>query len=263
MICHNCQHVTCPECGFQHDECPKCAERKAKNTRFNRGLGYIHAPLQSTIDLGISQDLPVELDNRGFCGEVTDQCATSSCVAHALANAIQIRTAGEKPCILSIYALARIHSGHTLDDDFGSSLPAALAAVEEHGYCPDAVWPWSPASVHDSQPWDVAQADFDRIGLKWDVITDNIRQRIRSAVNAGLPVIIGTLVDQSFQDLTTFDLWPGCSSGGGHAMVIVGYDRDGVIVMNSWGESWGFGGFGRIAWDHIEGGFTHVIAVLV
>lgn len=24
MICHNCQHVTCPECGHEHAECPKC-----------------------------------------------------------------------------------------------------------------------------------------------------------------------------------------------------------------------------------------------
>ena len=24
MICHNCQHVTCPDCGCEHAECPKC-----------------------------------------------------------------------------------------------------------------------------------------------------------------------------------------------------------------------------------------------
>ena len=24
LICHNCQHVTCPECGLEHAECPRC-----------------------------------------------------------------------------------------------------------------------------------------------------------------------------------------------------------------------------------------------
>ena len=24
MHCHNCQYVSCPDCGYVHSECPKC-----------------------------------------------------------------------------------------------------------------------------------------------------------------------------------------------------------------------------------------------
>lgn len=46
-----------------------------------------------------------------------------------------------------------------------------------------------------------------------------------------------------FNDSTTF--WkPGAGDKqlGGHALVVVGYDRKGFILRNSWGSGWGYGG---------------------
>ena len=81
-----------------------------------RGTGYIAEQLDSTIDLDPllgASGAPVDWDNRMRCGEVTDQGQTGSCVAHALANAIQYRKStrwhiSPKPCVLSLYALARV-----------------------------------------------------------------------------------------------------------------------------------------------------------
>ena len=36
----------------------------------------------------------------------------------------------------------------------------------------------------------------------------------------------------------------GDESQGGHAVTIVGYDKKGLILRNSWGYSWGDGGYG-------------------
>ncbi len=35
---------------------------------------------------------------------------------------------------------------------------------------------------------------------------------------------------------------------GGHAVLICGYDLDGVYIQNSWGEDWGIYGFGILSW---------------
>ena len=95
------------------------------------GLGCIHEPLISNWKAERLRyySSEVERDNREFCGEVTDQGSTSSCVAHAISNAIEMLIA-IKPCILSIYALARTGGllGKLRESREDSSLLALYAA---------------------------------------------------------------------------------------------------------------------------------------
>lgn len=44
---------------------------------------------------------------------------------------------------------------------------------------------------------------------------------------------------------------------GGHAVVVVYYDKDGVGIANSWGESWGWNGFGRLSWNQFDQQFMY------
>ena len=36
---------------------------------------------------------------------------------------------------------------------------------------------------------------------------------------------------------------------GGHAVLLCGYDKDGVYIQNSWGENWGVHGFAIVPWE--------------
>ena len=229
------------------------------------GLGCIHEPLQSNWQAERLRyySSEVERDNREFCGDVTDQGSTSSCVAHAISNAIEMLIA-VKPCILSIYALARVHSGSSLAEDSGASIAASLRAVAEHGYMPESEWPFDVGAVHNPPSWRVAAEGFDQIGLRWHSVESNRARMISASIGAVLPVVIGTLVDETFQSHDhTWDVWPGCESGGGHAMVIVGEDSESYWVKNSWGEGHGFGGYSRIAKAHIlDESRTQTIAII-
>lgn len=44
---------------------------------------------------------------------------------------------------------------------------------------------------------------------------------------------------------------------GGHAVLICGYNPDGVLIQNSWGERWGEYGFGLIGWDAFDKQFLY------
>lgn len=68
--------------------------------------------------------------------------------------------------------------------------------------------------------------------------------------------------------LMVTDEWYKCSkhkstiSGGGkqlggHAVLCCGYNRDGVIIQNSWGEDWGSYGFALITWKEFEKEFQY------
>lgn len=44
---------------------------------------------------------------------------------------------------------------------------------------------------------------------------------------------------------------------GGHAILCCGYNKDGVIIQNSWGEEWGSYGFGLITWEAMKRQFLY------
>ena len=46
-------------------------------------------------------------------------------------------------------------------------------------------------------------------------------------------------------------------SVGGHAILCCGYNRDGVIIHNSWGEAWGAYGYALITWDALRRQFLY------
>lgn len=75
---------------------------------------------------------------------------------------------------------------------------------------------------------------------------------IKAVISKGLPVVIGMNVPSSFENAIGKSLWtPKVTEtkldGYGHALVVVGYDdkiHGGAFeILNSWGESWGDGGY--------------------
>ena len=44
---------------------------------------------------------------------------------------------------------------------------------------------------------------------------------------------------------------------GGHAVLVCGYNKDGIIIQNSWGSDWGSYGFALITWNEFEREFIY------
>ena len=42
------------------------------------------------------------------------------------------------------------------------------------------------------------------------------------------------------------EFWKGNNFEGGHAIAIVGYDKEGFIIRNSWGNYYGYEGYSHI-----------------
>lgn len=49
----------------------------------------------------------------------------------------------------------------------------------------------------------------------------------------------------------------GTPNMGGHAVLVCGYDKQGVWIQNSWGKGWGEWGFAKITWEAFDKQFLY------
>lgn len=71
---------------------------------------------------------------------------------------------------------------------------------------------------------------------------------IKQSVYVNGPCVMGLPV----RDDTREDFWNGGSVLGGHAISCVGWDEDGLILMNSWGGSFGYSGRCILPYDDVS-----------
>lgn len=197
--------------------------------------------------------------------DILDQGDTNACVGFAVAQAIRLslrlhgQTDAPLPSPGAIYYWARsIHRDETRDE--GTYLRTGIGAVHRFGFPPHYAFPWHPSRVNeDASRLPVMMLAFDQRGTvdsyyRINGAGEKRNEQIRVALRGRHPVVFGTLVDAPFSDHAGARPWRRTSKAtGGHAMCIVGFDADGVLVANSWGRGWGQAGFGRIAWAQIGG----------
>lgn len=246
----------------------------------------IEAPPPSTawhLRAKVGQSSPPEtyslLSGLDLSNGILDQSNTSSCVAHAVAGGIRLRraiTESDYPSIANndrliyqplpsrrwIYRLAR-ETHNDADRDDGTYISAAFHVCKTLGFPDESYFGWSEqvagdfGATHDRwinepAPWSAHRHAFDRRDsiTEYSILSPAPRSEITGAISHGYPIVCGAWVDEEFLDCR--DWKPLTLSGlplGGHAILLVGYDLDGVHVLNSWGPEWGFGGLAILSWQ--------------
>jgi hypothetical protein len=135
----------------------------------------------------------------------------------------------------------------TTGQDSGAYIHDGSNALAKWGVCPDSLCPYDGDMFQ--QP---SQAAFDA-GLK-DMLLQfsavpNNEPSVKAALAAGLPIVFGFTVYESFESAQTASTgimtMPAAGEQilGGHCTVIKGYDVPGMpdyyYVRNSWGSGWG------------------------
>lgn len=218
-------------------------------------------------------ELPRAHTLRPLVQQVLDQGSTSSCVAHAFAQAIcvaehYVGITLPLPSRLYIYANARKQHSTILTDD-GTYLRSAANGLAKLGAPPEVDWPFSTSwlKVNRMPPFQAFMSAHSRRGGGYFRISEQDDARItavKRAIASGLPVTFGTQVSHKFLDATgsktitkpeTFE-----PIAGGHAMCIVGYETlaQGTLfeVVNSWGQGWRDNGFFRMTDEYLCWSFT-------
>lgn len=209
--------------------------------------------------------LPMRVDLRttNWLPGVYDQGELGSCTANAIAAAIeydrQRQALGDfLPSRLFIYYGERNMEG-TVGQDAGAEIRDGVKFVSNSGVCPESVWPYNP-SWFSTKPSDEAytSALADCVKSYSRLDSQDLRS-LKSCIATGDPFVFGFTVYSDFESdivARTGKLnLPGSGETpiGGHAVLAVGYNDDDqrFIVRNSWGASWGQGGYFTMPYEYI------------
>jgi hypothetical protein len=237
--------------------------------------GVVSLPDQWPSDKDIRQLLPQ------YCktGLILNQGSEGACTGFGLACVVnylhwratlkQKQRKGAKRAKLvtasprMLYHLARFYDEWPGEDYDGSSCRGALKAWHKHGVCSDGLWPYRDAAdrVRFIKPRDgwAEDALTRRLGVYYRVNKASIVD-MQAAIHEIGAIFVSSDVHDGW-GLTSKHVITGHASLpvvkpvrkrdtlGGHAYALVGFNRIGFVVQNSWGLKWGNCGFGIVPYD--------------
>jgi C1A family cysteine protease len=199
------------------------------------------------------KEQPNIVDLRPYCTPVENQGNLGSCTGQAIAGAIELLNKRANRSLdasrLFIYYYERLLLG-TVNYDSGAYIRDGIKASYTYGAPIESLWPYniSKFKVAPSAP---AKADALKRKVTSYQRIDN-HDGCLDALNNGYPVVVGFNVYSSFETATVArtGIMPYPKLGkerllGGHAVLLVGYDKDRqvYIARNSWGAGWGERGY--------------------
>jgi len=203
--------------------------------------------------------------------DIKNQGETSACTGFSLSVVVEhlMRAAGRKPSIVvspfMLYSMARRYDefpGSVKDD--GSSLRGGLKGWFKHGACSTAHFPEldmpAPAKrVQDDWWFDAVKRP---LGAYYRVNPESITDMQAALNEVGILYASvgchsgwdeGNDMNRRTLPKRIADVWripfvrerdPGV-----HAIVMIGYDRRGFLIQNSWGKEWGSHGYAILGYD--------------
>lgn len=202
---------------------------------------------------------------------ILDQGSEGACTGFALAAVINYLRADRRPKARSvspqmIYEMARRYDEWPGEDYEGSSARGAMKGWVAHGVCPASLWPVAKKGPEHFTPHIAQEARLVPGGAFYRVMHRQIRDVHAAIADVGA-VYVTLMVHDGWDQPSPRSVTVKYTSAGrsrsialpvirrcgrassGHAVALVGYTPQGFIVQNSWGKSWGKGGFAMLPYE--------------
>ncbi|MEI6556793.1 MAG: C1 family peptidase [Rhodospirillaceae bacterium] len=249
------------------DADPAAAEAVPRHGRsFQRGLKFKPAEVYRGFERTSGTRglmLPPAADLSALFPPPKDQGDQSSCVAWSVsyamrgyyANRALGRSGDHDPVLLSPSFVYNQIADPAEGCDGGSDIADALKLLRDLGTVPMTRFPYRETDCSRRPPADLKrEAGAWRI-QSWKTVDLANPAAIKEQIAKGDPVVIGMYVNDAFSELTGAAVFRDTGrDGGGHAMVVVGYDdrKRAFRLINSWGREWGENGFGWVSYDSFK-----------
>jgi hypothetical protein len=201
---------------------------------------------------------------------VLDQGQEGACTGFGLATVVNYLLAkrgkeklADEASAAMLYVMAKRYDEWPGEDYEGSSARGAMKGWHKHGVCAARLWEDSKSD------WEIdAQRAADALNRPLGAYyrVNHLDLVAMHAAISEVGILYATAsVHQGWMEVKSGDDQIVYSQDvvGGHAFAIVGYDRQGFWIQNSWGPEWGKGGLARLSYaDWLENGTDVWVAAL-
>lgn len=154
-----------------------------------------------------------------------------------------------------LYAMAQDFDEHdeaagyakTTDPDVGATARSAMKGWQKYGVCREGYYTNEGSRKSNTEL--VADSRQRPLGAYFRVNHKDVVAMHTALSEAGILYASAIIHDGWFKAAKDGSISFSKTIEGGHALAIVGYDREGFWIQNSWGRGWGKVGFGRISYD--------------
>lgn len=227
--------------------------------------------------LAAAPPLPSAIDLRENWWGIGDQGHTGSCVGWATADSLlrwhlvkatRVQPV-DRPSVRFIWMAAKEASDvnsqpTTMIESAGTTLKDALDVARNFGVVLETTLGFDPAALYQGEVETFyALAAQLKINSYFNLGTGPDDWRTWLAQQG--PILTRLEVDRTWDQATSTggnldDYQPGTVRGG-HAVSLVGYTPDRLIVRNSWGTEWGDGGFAYASTSYAQAAFTEAYGI--
>jgi hypothetical protein len=229
--------------------------------------------------LAAAPPIPPTKDLRESWWTVGNQEETGSCVGWATADGVlrwhfvKAGRLGQKELLATrfIWMASKETDEYTTQPTTfielaGTSLKSALDVARKFGAVPDSVLPFKSGRLFPGKP-----AAFYVIAAQRKIAAYiNLGQNVsdwRTWIATSGPILTRLDCDDTWMDATDtngmLDVYRADTADGGHAVAMVGYTKDRLIIRNSWGTDWGDKGFAYASFEYAKAAFTEAYGVTV
>lgn len=216
-------------------------------------------------------EYPPQADVQGFFAAyepmVLDQGEDSSCTGYALACVVNFarwrkqQYAGKLESVSArmLYNYARRYDEYEGEDYEGSSCRGALKGWYNHGVCLASEWP-----DHERPKFGFAERALQNtLGVYYRINLRSVTD-LQAAIMQGGAIYVSAFTHDGWlkvpkqpkgAGVPTHETLPAIPFDGrpsktdGHAFAMVGFNRRGFVIQNSWGLDFGFGGFAVLTYE--------------
>lgn len=229
--------------------------------------------------------LPESVDLREWCSPVENQGRIGSCTAHAGVGIIEYyekKSFGRHIDASRLFLYKVTRNLMKMKGDVGAYLRTTMGAMVLFGVPPEDYWPYNDDEKEfDKEPpafcYAFAQNYQTVKYFRHDPPkegADSILKKIKTYLAVGHPAMFGFTVYNSVEQAEKTGRIPFPSPKerieGGHAIVAIGYDdkmkiknkyggtetMGTLLIRNSWGKSWGEGGYGWLPYEYVFRGLA-------
>lgn len=199
---------------------------------------------QSTVPLPVSHTLQIHQ-------EPYDQEQLGSCTSNATASALRFLHPEFEPSRLFIYYNTRLIQ-NTVAYDSGASIRDSFKALASSGTPQEYLYPYKIQNFKRRPSATAYKRAMSHQALQYQALSPS-PYVLNSCLFEGYPFVFGFSVYTSFYDPNPTKSFPSPSDGfvGGHAVLCVGYESGYYICLNSWGSSWGAGGYFKLPTQYL------------